>query len=51
MRRATDMIALAAAMRVQAGCSVPERSLSFDVRPRWALAAIEPPHDACGIAT
>jgi N6-L-threonylcarbamoyladenine synthase len=35
------MIALAAAMRVQAGRSIPERSLSFDVKPRWALDAID----------
>jgi N6-L-threonylcarbamoyladenine synthase len=31
------MIALAAAMRVQAGCSHPQRELAFDVQPRWAL--------------
>jgi N6-L-threonylcarbamoyladenine synthase len=35
------MIAMAAAMRVQAGCARPERSLTFDVRPRWALSAID----------
>jgi N6-L-threonylcarbamoyladenine synthase len=35
------MIALAAAMRVQAGRSVPVRSLTFDVKPRWALDAID----------
>jgi N6-L-threonylcarbamoyladenine synthase len=35
------MIAMAAAMRVQAGCARPERSLSFDVRPRWALSALD----------
>ncbi len=34
------MIALAAAMRVQAGRTLPGRSLTFDVRPRWALEAI-----------
>jgi N6-L-threonylcarbamoyladenine synthase len=34
------MIALAAAMRVQAGRTTPERSLTFDVKPRWALDAI-----------
>jgi N6-L-threonylcarbamoyladenine synthase len=34
------MIALAAAMRVQAGCTDPQRDLSFEVRPRWALDAI-----------
>jgi len=35
------MIALAAAMRVQAGRSAPVRSLTFDVKPRWALDAID----------
>jgi N6-L-threonylcarbamoyladenine synthase len=35
------MIALAAAMRVQAGRARPERSLTFDVKPRWALDAID----------
>jgi N6-L-threonylcarbamoyladenine synthase len=35
------MIAMAAAMRVQAGCARPERSLTFDVRPRWALSALD----------
>lgn len=35
------MIALAAAMRVQAGREKPQRDLSFDVRPRWALDAID----------
>lgn len=35
------MIALAAAMRVQAGRSTPTRELTFDVRPRWALDAID----------
>jgi len=34
------MIALAAAMRVQAGRTKPERSLTFDVKPRWALDSI-----------
>jgi N6-L-threonylcarbamoyladenine synthase len=34
------MIALAAAMRVQAGRTTLERSLTFDVKPRWALDAI-----------
>ena len=31
------MIALAAAMRVQAGRTQPQRDLTFEVRPRWAL--------------
>ena len=35
------MIALAAAMRVQAGRTAPARSLTFDVKPRWALDAID----------
>jgi N6-L-threonylcarbamoyladenine synthase len=34
------MIALAAAMRVQAGVSVPGHDHAFDVRPRWALAEV-----------
>ena len=34
------MIALAAAMRVQAGRASPTRSFMFDVKPRWALDAI-----------
>jgi N6-L-threonylcarbamoyladenine synthase len=33
------MIALAAAMRVQRGCTVPGHDYAFDVRPRWDLAA------------
>ncbi len=35
------MIALAAAMRVQAGRTLPERSFTFEVKPRWALDAID----------
>ncbi len=31
------MIALAAAMRVQAGVALPGRDYAFDVRPRWPL--------------
>jgi N6-L-threonylcarbamoyladenine synthase len=31
------MIALAAAMRLQAGCQTAQRDLSFEVRPRWPL--------------
>jgi N6-L-threonylcarbamoyladenine synthase len=34
------MIALAAAMRVQAGRTQPQRDLTFEVRPRWALSEI-----------
>ena len=35
------MIALAAAMRVQAGRTTPKRGFTFDVKPRWALDAID----------
>jgi len=35
------MIALAAAMRLQSGRARPERSGAFDVRPRWALDALD----------
>ena len=31
------MIALAAAMRLQAGCAKPNADYAFDVRPRWPL--------------
>jgi len=31
------MIALAGAMRVQAGCEAPQRHYAFDVKPRWPL--------------
>jgi N6-L-threonylcarbamoyladenine synthase len=31
------MIALAAAMRLQAGCQTAQRDLSFEVKPRWPL--------------
>ena len=34
------MIALAAAMRLQAGVSVPSDALTFEVRPRWPLDQI-----------
>jgi N6-L-threonylcarbamoyladenine synthase len=34
------MIALAAAMRVQAGRTQPQRDLTFEVKPRWALSEI-----------
>jgi N6-L-threonylcarbamoyladenine synthase len=34
------MIALAAAMRLQAGVAVAARDYAFDVRPRWALDAL-----------
>jgi N6-L-threonylcarbamoyladenine synthase len=34
------MIALAAAMRLQAGASVPANDYAFDVRPRWPLDQI-----------
>ncbi len=35
------MIALAAAMRCDAGRATPQRDLTFDVKPRWALDAID----------
>ncbi len=31
------MIAMAAALRIQAGLATPERSYAFDVKPRWGL--------------
>ena len=31
------MIALAAAMRVQAGAAQPSQNYAFDVKPRWPL--------------
>jgi N6-L-threonylcarbamoyladenine synthase len=34
------MIALAAAMRLRAGCENAQRNLTFDVKPRWALASV-----------
>jgi N6-L-threonylcarbamoyladenine synthase len=40
------MIALAAAMRVAAERETPHRDLALDVRPRWALDAIEAPASA-----
>ncbi|HSI59904.1 MAG TPA: tRNA (adenosine(37)-N6)-threonylcarbamoyltransferase complex transferase subunit TsaD, partial [Ideonella sp.] len=33
------MIALAAAMRLQAGLARAEKNYAFDVKPRWDLAA------------
>ncbi len=43
LRLCTDngaMIAVAAALRLSAGCERAERTLSFDVRPRWPLGAV-----------
>jgi N6-L-threonylcarbamoyladenine synthase len=37
------MIALAAAMRCDAGRAAPRRDLAFDVKPRWALDDVEAP--------
>ncbi len=37
------MIALAAAMRIQAGVASPSRTYAFDVRPRWPLAELAHP--------
>lgn len=34
------MIAMAAAMRLQAGCEAPNREYAFDVKPRWPLDAL-----------
>ncbi len=34
------MIALAAAMRLQAGCEAPNREYAFDVKPRWPLDSL-----------
>jgi N6-L-threonylcarbamoyladenine synthase len=42
LRLCTDngaMIALAAALRIQAGVGVPAKDYSFAVKPRWALSA------------
>ena len=36
------MIALAAAMRIQAGIEKPEERYAFDVKPRWPLDALIP---------
>ncbi len=35
------MIAMAAAMRLQAGVQHPKRTYAFDVRPRWPLDALD----------
>lgn len=35
------MIALAAAMRMQAGIAAPESGRGFEVRPRWALQTVD----------
>ena len=42
------MIALAAAMRVQAGVADPSRGYAFDVRPRWPLAELVVPVGSAG---
>ena len=34
------MIAMAAAMRIQAGQQTPHKTYAFDVKPRWPLDAI-----------
>ena len=34
------MIAMAAAMRIQAGQQVPSKEYAFDVKPRWPLDSI-----------
>ena len=43
------MIALAAAMRLQAGVEAPNRDYAFDVKPRWPLDALDAV-DAVGVA-
>ncbi|SDL92594.1 O-sialoglycoprotein endopeptidase [Oryzisolibacter propanilivorax] len=40
------MIAMAAAMRLQAGLEQPRRDYQFDVRPRWALQDVSLPEAA-----
>jgi len=37
------MIALAAAMRLQAGCAHADKNYAFDVKPRWPLDALAAP--------
>ena len=37
------MIAMAAAMRLQAGAQVADTAYAFDVKPRWPLDTLEPP--------
>jgi N6-L-threonylcarbamoyladenine synthase len=37
------MIAMAAAMRLQAGASAPTERYAFDVKPRWPLASLADP--------
>ncbi|THU02851.1 tRNA (adenosine(37)-N6)-threonylcarbamoyltransferase complex transferase subunit TsaD [Lampropedia puyangensis] len=44
------MIALAAAMRLQAGLQEPNRDWSFDVKPRWPLDAITSPANQSTLA-
>jgi N6-L-threonylcarbamoyladenine synthase len=44
------MIALAAAMRIQAGCAPLRRDLTFEVRPRWPLEQIADAAAAAGDA-
>ena len=39
-RAATRWIALAAAMRLQAGVASPSDAQAFDVRPRWPLTEL-----------
>ena len=35
------MIAMAAAMRLQAGVQAPTERYAFDVKPRWPLASLD----------
>ncbi len=44
------MIAMAAAMRLQAGQQQPSRDYAFDVKPRWPLDSLQTDADAAAIA-
>ena len=45
------MIAMAAALRLQAGMQTASRTYAFDVKPRWPLDAISPPANAVEITS
>ncbi len=44
------MIAMAAAMRLQAGQQQPSRDYAFDVKPRWPLDSLQADADAATVA-
>ncbi len=44
------MIAMAAAMRLQAGQQQPSRDYAFDVKPRWPLDSLQADADAAAVA-